>query len=189
MFTAKIITALTLAACVSVPLAAETVLTDHNLDQLELMIPKLQQLQQRPQNNQFNLQQHCDWSKHYQQLSAQEKDKNYQKQIEQLVKQHGFTPQQFVELSAKVTWPVLDSIQPALQVSQQALMFVPAAQRQNAEKSIRRGQQYYQTLTGCLTAEDKTALARHNDRIMQIAKRLGGVEQLLPAGVANSGRE
>ena len=76
MFTAKTITALTLAACVSVPLAAETVLTDHNLDQLELMIPKLQQLQQRPQNNQFNLQQHCDWSKHYQQLSAQEKDKN-----------------------------------------------------------------------------------------------------------------
>ncbi|WP_273021957.1 hypothetical protein [Rheinheimera sp.] len=68
-------------------------------------------------------------------------------------------------------------------------MFVPAAQRQNAEKSIRQGQQYYQTLTGCLTAEDKTALARHNDRIMQIAKRLGGVEQLLPAGVANSGRE
>lgn len=186
--TAKTITALSFAAFASMSAAAATVLTDHNLDQLELMIPKLQQLKQRPQNSQFNLQQHCDWSKHYQQLSAQEKDKNYQGQIEQLVKQHGFTPEQFVELSAKVTWPVLDSIQPALQVSQQALMFVPAQQRQKAEASIKRGQQYYQTLTGCLTADDKTALAKHNDRIMQLAKRLGGVEQLLPAGVTNAGR-
>ena len=183
MYKAKTFGAMTIAALVSVPVSAATVLTDQNLDQLELMIPKLQQLKQRPQNSLFSLQQHCDWSKHYQQLSAQEKDKDYQGQIEQLVKQHGFTPEQFVELSAKVTWPVLDSIQPALQVSEQALMFVPAAQRQNAEKSIKRGQQYYQTLSGCLSADDKTALAKHNDRIMLIAKRLGGVDQLLPAGV------
>lgn len=166
------------------PVQAATVLTDANLDQFEAMLPKLQQLEQRPQNKQFNLQQHCDWPRHYRELSAQEKDSAYQSQIEQLAKDHGFTPVQLVELSAKVTWPVLDSVQPMLEVSRQALMFLPAAQRKKTEKTIQQGQQYYQTLTGCLTADDKTALAKHHDRIMQMAKRLGGVEQILPPGMA-----
>ncbi|MCS4309105.1 hypothetical protein M2404_003468 [Rheinheimera pacifica] len=178
------IAGLTLLSVLALPVMAATVLTDANLDQFEAMLPKLQQLEQRPQNKQFKLQQHCDWPRHYRELSAQEKDSAYQTQIEQLAKEHGFTPVQFVELSAKVTWPVLDAVQPALEVSRQALMFLPAAQRQKTEKSIQQGQQYYQTLTGCLTADDKTALAKHHDRIMQMAKRLGGVEQILPPGMA-----
>ncbi|PKM19975.1 MAG: hypothetical protein CVV11_00170 [Gammaproteobacteria bacterium HGW-Gammaproteobacteria-15] len=175
---------LALLSVFAAPAMAATVLTDANLDQFEAMLPKLQQLEQRPQNKQFNLQQHCDWPRHYREISAQEKDSAYQTQIEQLAKEHGFTPVQFVELSAKVTWPVLDSVQPMLEVSRQALMFLPAAQRQKTEKSIQQGQQYYQTLTGCLTADDKTALVKHHDRIMQMAKRLGGVEQILPPGMA-----
>lgn len=169
------------------PTMAATILTDANLDQFEAMLPKLQQLEQRPQNKQFSLQQHCDWPKHYRQLSAQEKDRSYQAQIEQLVKQHGFTPEQFVELSAKVTWPVLDSVQPMLNVSRQALIFLPAAQRQKAEQAITQGQQYHQTLSSCLTADDRAALVKHHDRIMQIAKRLGGVEQILPPGMLPAG--
>ncbi len=170
------------------PALAATILTDANLDQFEAMIPKLQQLEQRPQNKQFNLQQHCDWPRHYRQLSAQEKDSHYQAQIEQLVKQHGFTPEQFVELSAKVSWPVLDSVQPMLDMSRQALMFLPAAQRQKAEQAINQGRQYHQTLSSCLTADDRAALAKHHDRIMQMAKRLGGVEQILPPGLLPAGK-
>lgn len=169
------------------PAMAATVLTDANLDQFEAMLPKLQQLEQRPQNKQFDLQQHCDWPRHYRELSAQEKDSSYQAKIEQLIKQHGFTPEQFVELSAKVTWPVLDSVQPMLEVSRQALMFLPAQQRQSTEKTIKQGQQYYQTLTSCLTAADKAALVKQHDRIMQMAKRLGGVEKILPAGMPLNG--
>lgn len=172
-----------LFSALALPAMAATLLTDTNLDQFEAMLPKLQQLEQRPQNKQFSLQQHCDWPQHYRQLSAQEKDSSYQAQIEQLVKQHGFTPEQFVELSAKVSWPVLDSVQPMLNVSRQALMFLPAARRQQAEQAIMQGQQYHQTLGSCLTADDKAALAKHHDRIMQIAKRLGGVEQILPPGM------
>jgi hypothetical protein len=180
-----VLSVLTLAS--TAPVMAATVLTDANLDQFEAMLPKLQQLEQRPQNKQFNLQQHCNWPQHYRELSAQEKDSNYQAQIEQLVKQHGFTPEQFVELSAKVTWPVLHSVQPMLDMSRQALMFLPAAQRDKAAQAINRGQQYHQTLSSCLTDDDKTALAKHHDRIMQIAKRLGGVEQILPPGMLSAG--
>jgi hypothetical protein len=182
-----ILAAASLFMMASTNLTAGTLLTDANLAQLEIMLPKLQQLQQRPDNKAFKLQQHCDWPRHYRELSAQEKDSNYQAKIEQLVAQHGFTPVQFVELSAKVTWPVLDSIQPMLEVSRQALMFMPAQQRQNSENTIRQGQQYYQTLTRCLTAEDKTALVKHHDRIMQMAKRLGGIQQVLPPGMALPG--
>jgi hypothetical protein len=166
---------------------AATLLTDANLDQFEMLLPKLQKLPQRPQNKQFSMQQHCDWPRHYKELSAQESDRAYQQAIVQLAGEHGFTPVQLVELSAKVSWPVLDSVQPALQVSRQALMFLPAQQRQNAEQTIVKGQQYYKTLTACLTPDDQTALAKHHSRIMQLAKRLGGIEQLLPANVAVPG--
>jgi len=186
MFTRKTWVLLSLSIF-GAPVCANTILTDANLDQFEAMLPKLQQLEQRPQNKQFSMQRHCDWPRHYRELSAQEKDSQYQAKIEQLAKQHGFTPVQFVELSAKVTWPVLDSVQPMLELSRQALMFLPAAQRQSTEKTIKQGQQYYQTLTGCLTADDQSALAKHHDRIMQMAKRLGGVEQMLPPGLAVPG--
>lgn len=162
---------------------AATLLTDENLTRFEALLPKLQQLEQRPQNKQFALQQHCDWPRHYRELSAQEQDSGYQANIEQLVKQYGFTPVQFVELSAKISWPVLDKLQPMLQLSRQALVFLPPQQRQDTEKTLQRGQQYYRTLSGCLSKEDKTALAKHNNRIMQMAKRLGGIEQLLPPGM------
>ena len=49
---------LALLSLFAVPAMAATVLTDANLDQFEAMLPKLQQLEQRPQNKQFNLQQH-----------------------------------------------------------------------------------------------------------------------------------
>ncbi|QBL09272.1 hypothetical protein E0Z06_06970 [Rheinheimera sp. D18] len=162
---------------------ANTLLTDENLNQLEAMLPKLQQLEQRPQNKQFQLKQHCNWSQHYAELSSQEKDSKYQAQIEQLAKQHGFTPVQFVELSAKVTWPILDSVQPMLEISRQAMVFLPEAQRKNTEKTVTQGQQYYKTLSSCLTNDDKTALDKHHDRIMQMAQRLGGVGQMLPKGM------
>ncbi|MDX1391777.1 MAG: hypothetical protein R3241_05325 [Rheinheimera sp.] len=167
---------------------AATLLTDANLDQFEALLPKLQQLQQRPQNSQFNLQQHCNWSQHYTTLSAQETDSDYRLAIERIAGQHGFTPVQFIELSAKLSWPVLDSVQGALEVSRQALLFLPAQQRQSTERKLIKGQQYYKTLTSCLTADDKTALAKHHNRIMQIAKRLGGVEQLLPGNFALPGQ-
>lgn len=178
------IAAAVLLSLFAVPASAATVLTDANLDQFEAMIPKIQHLEQRPQNKQFNLQHHCDWPRHYREISTQEKDSAYQAQIEKLAKEYGFTPVQLIELSAKVTWPVLDSVQPMLEVSRQALMFLPAAQRQKTEKSIQQGQQYYKTLTGCLTADDKNALVKHHDRIMQMAKRLGGVDLILPSGMA-----
>lgn len=184
MFKCKPTVVTYLLVLLSTAAQSATVLTDSNLDQFEAMLPKLQQLEQRPQNKQFRMQQHCDWQRHYQELSAQERDRRYQTDIEQLVKKHGFTPVQFVELSAKVSWPVLDSVQPMLAVSRQALMFLPPQQRQATEKKIKLGQQYYQTLSSCLNADDRAALAKHHNRIMQIATRLGGVEQLLPTGMA-----
>jgi hypothetical protein len=183
MFKCKPMAMTYLAVLLSTAAQAATVLTDANLDRFEVMLPKLQRLEQRPQNKHFNMQQHCDWPRHYQELSAQETDRRYQSDIEQLVKQHGFTPVQFVELSAKVTWPVLDSVQPMLEVSRQALMFLPEQQRQQTERSIKKGQKYYQTLSSCLNADDRAALAKHHQRIMQMAKRLGGVEQILPPGL------
>lgn len=166
---------------------AATLITDQNLTQFEAMLPKLKQLPQRPQNRKFALAQHCDWPRHYQELTAQEKDSGYQQKVEQLIAQHGFTPVQFVELSAKLTWPVLDAVQPALEVSRQALAFIPQAQRQATEQTIVQGQRYYKTLSGCLTADDKAALAQHQNRIMAIAKGLGGVEQILPPGISTGG--
>ncbi|MBZ9613734.1 hypothetical protein [Rheinheimera maricola] len=177
-----------LLSALVLPAMAATLLTDANLDQFEAMLPKLQQLEQRPQNQQFKLQQHCDWPRHYREISAQEQDSRYQSKIEQLVSQHGFTPVQFVELSAKLSWPVLNQLQPMLEVSRQALMFLPAQQRKNTENSITQGQQYYQTLSSCLTNDDTAALEKHHQRIMSIAKRLGGVDQLLPPGMKGINR-
>lgn len=177
----------TLIAGAHSPLQAATLITEQNLTQFEAMLPKLKQLPQRAQNRKFALAQHCDWPRHYNELSAQEKDSAYQQKIEQLVTEHGFTPVQFVELSAKLTWPVLDSVQPALEVSRQALAFLPPAQRQATEQAVVQGQRYYKTLSGCLTTDDKAALAQHHNRIMAIAKGLGGVEQMLPPGISTGG--
>lgn len=159
-------------------LAVDTLITEQNLNRFEQLMPKVMQIP-RPthyQRGNVNLQPHCDWQQHYQQLQAQQQQDNYLQQVEQVISAYDFTPQQFIELSAKITWPVLDAMQPMLELSRQAIVLLPPQQRKQSEASLMQSQHYHQVLTSCLTQADKAALAKHEKRIMALAAELVGSE-------------
>jgi hypothetical protein len=159
------------------PVMANTLITSDNLTKLETLMPQLTALETNNQtrfNRNVNLQPHCHWQQHYTVLKAQQPESANVSQAEQLIKQSGLQPAQFLELSAKVTWPMLDAVMPMLQLSQQALAFIPAQQREKLETSFLQSNRYYKTIGGCLSAEDRQALEQHKQRIMQIASDMSG---------------
>lgn len=166
-----------LACMVQMPVMADTLITAENLNKLEVLLPQLSKLEQSYRgdiNKELDLQPHCDWDKHYSQLKSQQKDTGYVAKAEKLIVDNGFKPAQFVELSAKVAWPMLDAAMPMMQMSKQALAYLPAAQRKSAEVSLAKSTQYHTALGQCLTADDKAAITQYKDRIMQLAGSMAG---------------
>ncbi len=160
----------------AVPVQAASILTDENLNKLQTLLPQLMALE-APEDGSFQdikLQQHCDWKRHYNDFREQEKNDAYLQQAERLVTQQGFTLPQFLELSAKVSYPVLEATLPALEMSRQALAFLPEAQRQETEAAIAQSKNYHQVINSCLTTDDKAALQKYNSRIMQMFGGLAG---------------
>lgn len=178
------------------PVMATTLITSDNLTKLETLLPKLTALEKNNQasfNHDVDLRPHCNWQQQYNDLKAQQANTAYVAQAEQLISQSGFEPAQFLELSAKVTWPMLDAVMPMMKMSQQALAFMPAEQRKKLQQSFNQSSLYYKTVGGCLTSEDKQALDMYKQRIMQIASDMSGeagsmgmdINQLMKVGNVN----
>ncbi|MDX3774507.1 hypothetical protein QE250_10320 [Chromatiaceae bacterium AAb-1] len=163
----------------ALPAHAATIITGDNLDKLEALLPQLMQLEAPDSKalQQAEFQQHCDWQRHYTDFKAKETDTAYLTKAEQLISKQGFTPAQFLELSAKTSWPMLDATMPVLEISRQTLPLLPAEQRKAVEASLKQGQQYHQVIGSCLSSEDKTALEKYKERISQMASGLAGFEQ------------
>ncbi|CAM3838446.1 hypothetical protein [Rheinheimera salexigens] len=163
---------------IQLPVMADTLITSDNLTKLEILLPKLTALENNKQvrfNQNVTLQPHCNWQQQYTDLKAQQPDSASVAQAEQLIQQNGFKTEQFLELSAKVSWPMLDAVMPMMQMSQQAAVFMPADQRKKLQQSFNKSNRYYKTVGGCLTNEDKQALAQHKQRIMQLATDMSGL--------------
>ncbi len=160
---------------------ANTVLTNQNLDWLEAALPKLAKIQQDDVGSLHNvrLQRHCDWPRHASEVRAQQQGKAYLAEVDKILAEHQLTPSLFIELTAKGSWPLLESLQPVLNVTRQTLPFLPQAQRQQAEQLLAQTDNMRSTIGPCLHEADKTALAEHRQRLISLATRLPG--SVLPA--------
>ncbi|MCH8538244.1 MAG: hypothetical protein LAT66_10805 [Alkalimonas sp.] len=157
-------------------LMAETVLTEQNLSKLEAALPALVKVEQDNVDSlyQVRLQSHCDWSRHAKEVRAQQQGQDYLDEVDQILAQHELTAPLFLELTAKGSWPVLDSMQPVLRLSRRALPFLPEMQRQQTEQMLAQTDHMTQVIGVCLTEADKVALSKHRARLLALAGRLPG---------------
>lgn len=164
--------------CCLAPLmaTAETVLTEQNLTKLEAVLPALAKVQQDDVSSlyQVRLQAHCDWPRHASEVRAQQQGQDYLQQVDAILAEHELTAPLFMELTAKGSWPVLDSMQPVLRVSRRALPFLPEPQRQQTEQLLAQTDHMTQVIGPCLTEADKVALNQHRARLIALAAKLPG---------------
>ena len=164
--------------CCLAPLTAmaETVLTEQNLTKLEAALPALAMVEQDNVESlyQVRLQSHCDWPRHAEEVRAQQQGEDYLNEVDRILVEHELTAPLFLELTAKGSWPVLDSMQPMLRLSRRALPFLPEMQRQKTEQMLAQTDHMTQAIGGCLTAADKVALNQHRARLLALAGRLPG---------------
>lgn len=172
----KMLLAVVLASA-SAATSAATVLTEQNIAKLEAVLPELLAIEQdNPQGlTKLRLKRHCDWQQHAADLRQHEQGKGYVANVDQVLAKHELTAPLFLELAAKSSWPLLQSLQPVQQLTKQTLPFLPEAQRQLAEQKIQQTEQMQRAIEPCLTAADKTALQQHQQRLMQLAASLPGV--------------
>ncbi|MEE2002641.1 hypothetical protein QWY20_14370 [Alkalimonas sp. MEB108] len=160
---------------------AGTVLTDANLTKLEAALPALARVEQDNVASlyQVRLQAHCDWSRHAAEVRAQQEGQGYLDEVDLILAEHELTAPLFMELTAKGSWPVLDSMRPMLQVSRRALPFLPEPQRQQTVQVLDQTDHMTQAIGPCLTDADKVALQQHRGRLLALAGRMPG--GLIPA--------
>ncbi|WP_051090412.1 hypothetical protein [Arsukibacterium perlucidum] len=164
-----------------VPAYAVTVLTEQNLSRLEAALPKLAKIQQDDVGSlhKVRLQRHCDWPRHATEMRAQQQGKSYLAEVDKILAEHQLSPPLFMELTAKGSWPLLQSLQPVLSVTRQTLPFLPQAQRQQAEQLLAQTDNMIVVVETCLTEADKVALKQNQQRLINLASRLPG--SILPA--------
>lgn len=175
------LSAFALSALMPALLSAETVLTEQNLSRLEAALPKLAKIQQDDVGSlqQVRLQRHCDWPRHATEVRTQQQGKTYLAEVDKILTEHQLTSALFMELTAKGSWPLLQSLQPVLAVTRQTLPFLPQAQRLQAEKMLAQTDNMTQVVEPCLSEADTNALRQHQQRLINLASRLPG--SILPA--------
>ena len=161
----------------SAAVSATTVLTEQNIARLEAALPELVAIEQdNPQGlTKLRLKKHCDWQQHASDLRQQEQGKGYVAEVDQVLAKHQLTAPLFLELTAKGSWPLLQSLQPVQQLTRQSLPFLPEPQRRIAEQKIQQTEQMQQAIEPCLTTADKTALQQYQQRLLKLATSLPGV--------------
>ena len=160
---------------------ADTVLTEQNLNRLEAALPKLAKIQQDDVGSLHNvrLQRHCDWPRHAKEVRSQQQGKSYLAEVDKILAEHQLSPSLFMELTAKGSWPLLQSLQPVLSVTRQTLPFLPQTQRQQAEQLLAQTDNMTQVVEPCLSEADIRALRQYQQRLVALASKLPG--SILPA--------
>ncbi|GGW59089.1 hypothetical protein [Alishewanella tabrizica] len=156
---------------------ASTVITEQNITRYEAALPELARIEQDDPSSlkYLRLAKHCDWALHASELRAKEQGKGYLAQVDQVLTKHQLTPALFIELTAKGAWPVLQSMQPVLAMTEQSLPFLPETQRKLAEQKIAQTNQMRGVIGPCLTDADKRALQQYQQRFINLATGLPGL--------------
>lgn len=158
----------------SMAVPAATVLTEQNITKLEAALPELLKIKaENPAElAKLRLAKHCDWPQHMADLKANPQAKSYFLEVETVLQKHQLSDAVFLELSLKGAWPVLQSMQPMLNITRQSLPLLPEPRRQQAEKTLAQTDYLQQLIEPCLTEDDRSALQQHLQRFFNIAGQL-----------------
>lgn len=158
----------------STAVPAATVLTEQNMTKLEAALPELLKIKAKDPAElaKLRLAKHCDWPKHAADLNANPQAKSYFSEVETVLEKHQLTNAIFLELSLKGAWPVVQSMQPMLNITRQSLPLLPEPQRKQAEQTLAQTDYLQQLIEPCLTADDRSALQQYSQRFFNIARQL-----------------
>jgi len=145
------------------PTMADTVITEANLARIKTVLPKLSALKSAyadVDEQEMLLEQHCNWQKQYESLKAQQDNTRYTTEVEQLLAENGLSPADFLELTLKMSWPML-------KMTQQSLAMLAQKHPQGMEDALQKSSDLLNVITNCITNEDKQALDKLQQSINQ----------------------
>lgn len=143
------------------PVMADTLITEANLVKLKMVMPKLSAL--KAANEDVNeqdmvLEQHCNWQKQYERLKAQQANTRYVIEVEQVLAENGLSAAEFLELSLKMSWPML-------KMTQQSLAMLAENKQPGMEEALQKSSELLNIIANCMTNEDKQALDKLQQRL------------------------
>lgn len=143
------------------PVMADTLITEANLVKLKMVMPKLSAL--KAANEDVNeqdmvLEQHCNWQKQYERLKSQQANTRYVTEVEQVLAENGLTAAEFLELSLKMSWPIL-------KMTQQSLAMLAENKQPGMEEALQKSSALLNIIANCMTNEDKQALDTLQQRL------------------------
>ncbi|MDP4530257.1 hypothetical protein Q3O59_14600 [Alkalimonas delamerensis] len=149
---------------------ASTVVTEQNLQRYLALLPEMEALEDsfpEVDSSTLELQAHCNWQRHYDQTLTQLATPEHRRALEQLLRQHNFTPAEYTELSFKFAWTSLQMVEPMMDMMQQMLEYMPAEERAEQEAEMRNLKQIMALLDQCMTDEEKETITKLTGELMQ----------------------
>ncbi|SEA84453.1 hypothetical protein [Alkalimonas amylolytica] len=149
---------------------ASTVVTKQNLQRYLTMLPEMEALEARfPEvdSSTLELQSHCNWQRHYDTTLSKLATTEHRRALEQLLKQHNFTPAEYTELSFKFAWTSLQMVEPMMEMMQQMLEYMPAEERAEQEAEMHNLKQITTLLNQCMTNAEKETITKLTGELMQ----------------------
>ncbi|MEE2025479.1 MULTISPECIES: hypothetical protein [Alkalimonas] len=154
---------------------ASSAMTEQNLQRFVAMMPEMEALDDRfpEQSNAFEqeleLQQHCNWQRHYDSTVVRLAPAGYRQELESILKRHNFSPAEFTELSFKFSWGSFQLMAPMYEMMQQMLQHLPEEERAEQEAEMRSLEQMKALLDRCMSdAEKATVTALVADMMQQM---------------------
>lgn len=145
------------------PVMADTLITEANLAKIKTVMPKLSALKSAYEDvdeQDMVLEQHCNWQKQYEALKAQQANTRYVTEVEQILAENDLKPAEFLELTLKMSWPML-------KMTQQSLAMLAENKQPGMEEALQKSSELLNVITNCITNEDKQALDKLQQRINQ----------------------
>lgn len=87
--------------------------------------------------------------------------------MEALIKQHGFQPAEFLELSFKASWPMLEMSKQFMDMGRQMMAHLPEDMRAEHEAGMAQAMRMCQFLEQCMTDADKQAAKELEGQLLQ----------------------
>lgn len=149
---------------------ASTVITEQNLQRYLNLLPEMEALEEsfpEVDSSSLELQAHCNWQRHYDQTLTKLATPEHRRALEQLLRQHNFTPAEYTELSFKFAWTSLQMVEPMMEMMQQMLEYMPAEERAEQEAEMRNLKQIMGLLDQCMTDKEKETITKLTGELMQ----------------------
>ena len=154
---------------------ASGVMSPESLQRYIAMLPELEALSERfPDYGDElelsqELQQHCDWQRHYDNTFMQQAPAEYQRELESILARHRLSPAEFTEISLKFSWASYQVMTPMFEMMQHMQQYLTEEERAEHAAQLKDMQHVQTVVDPCMgRAEKESVKAAVADIIQQV---------------------